>query len=172
MRLVLDASGQTWPDLLQKAPGRGAYLCMRPACLRRLNNKGLQRAWRTSRVSPGAAAALRERIRTQLSGAVQKLLGLQRSRVAIGREAAVQRLHRSAPVHVLLAADAGSALVRQIRRLARAHGHAELIAFPTSEALGAALGRGPVAVVAMEATAMAEKVRKYCNWYVQFTESR
>jgi len=172
MRLVLDANGQAWPDLLQKAPGRGAYLCMQPACLRRLNDKGLQRAWRSSRVSPGTARALRERIRTQLSGAAQKLLGLQKARVAIGREAVLQRLHKGTCVHVMLAADAGNALVRQVRELVRAHGHAELITFPSSGALGAALGRGPVAVVAMEATAMAEKVRKYCNWYVQFTESR
>ncbi len=172
MRLVLDSSGQVWPDVLQKAPGRGAYLCMQPACLRRLSDKALQRAWREASIPAGEAEPLRERMRTQLLAMAEKLTGLQKARAAIGREAVIQRLRWSAPVFVMLAKDAGHALARQITAAMHRHGKAELITFPASEMLGQALGRGPVAVVAMEVTPMTEKIQRYCNWYIQFMESR
>ncbi len=172
MRLVLDPAGHVWPDVLQKAPGRGAYLCMQPKCVQHLNDRILQQAWRTSSVAPKQAGTLFERMQKELTLLGQKFLGLQKSQTAMGRDAVLHRLQNSRPVLVMLAMDAGKALTRQITAALHKREKARLIRFPASGLLGAALGRGPVSVAAIETTPIATKLQRFCDWYVQLMESR
>lgn len=172
MRLVLDSAGNIWPDVLQKAPGRGAYLCMQEKCIQRLSDVALQRAWRTSNVAQQQSSAVFKNMQTQLMLLGQKLLGLQKGRTAMGREAVLRRLQNGQPVFVMLALDAGKALTRQISAAMCKREKVQLIRFPASDILGTAFGRGPVSVAAIESTPMATKLQRCCNWYVQLMESR
>jgi len=172
MRLVLDPAGCVWPDVLQKAPGRGAYLCMRPKCVQHLNDRALQQAWRIPSIAPKQAGTLFKRMQKELALFSQKLLGLQKSQIAMGREAVLHRLQNNRPVLVMLAMDAGKAVTRQITAALLEREKARLIRFPASGLLGAALGRGPVSVAAIETTAMATKLQRCCDWYIQLMESR
>src|SRR5947209_1982708 len=58
LRLVTTGAGSVALDLRQRLPGRGAYICPQPACLRRaVKGKALERALRQP-ISPSSLAAL------------------------------------------------------------------------------------------------------------------
>jgi len=62
LRLVVDDDGQVWPDLFQKAPGRGTYLCMKQSCLKKLTDKSLGVLRSKFSVKLPQSASLMERI--------------------------------------------------------------------------------------------------------------
>ncbi len=162
LRIVVDEKGELWPDPLAQAPGRGAYLCLSPSCLSR-TRKGL-RAIRAKQ--PHARPdwdALCARIVAALAAAIEARMRHARPQAAIGRDAVMRRMWYPAPLIVVLARDAGEALVRQVGRAVeqrRAAGDpVELVEGPPADVLGAWFGRTRLAVVGLESGLGAPIVR-------------
>lgn len=173
LRLVVDDDGQVWPDLLQKAPGRGIYHCMSKACLARMNDKRLQALKARFRIALPQWTALLLRMRAALQQQLERMCSLQRGSAAIGRDAVMRRLWNNAPLLLLRAPDAGAALVRQVddgvSKRAEAGYCSELVNVPSRQWLGEMFGRDDVSIVAMDAAgaafAVADRLKKYCVWY-------
>ncbi len=173
LRLVVDGDGLIWPDLLQKAPGRGVYHCMSEACLVRMNDKRLQALKAHFKIILPQYSALLLRIESVLQQQLARMCSLQRACAAIGRDAVMHRLWNNAPLLLLRAADAGDALVRQIDdglgKRAAAGRRSELVDVASRQWLGELFGRDDVAVVVLDAAgaaaSTAERLRKYCVWH-------
>ena len=175
MRLVPDQEGLIWPDMLHKAPGRGAYLCMQMPCIQRLRDKQLQAAWKKVAIASGQTKELFDRFDLALKTAIRQTMGRLRTCLEIGRDAVMRRLWDNKPVLVFLSADAGKALERQIHMGMQKRGSDKksgVACFPSSEMMGDTLGRDKVSVVAMNVSPMAKQLQRYCSWYMQFMEPR
>jgi hypothetical protein len=98
---------------------------------------------------------------------VQLLTRLKGS-AAIGRDAAMQHLWKNAPMILLVASDAGDALIRQLQDAVAKRKEAGVktrwCTMPEAEWLGACLGRGKVSVLAIVASPQAEKLEQACAW--------
>jgi len=173
LRFVVDGDGLIWPDLQQKAPGRGIYHCMDEACLGRMNDKRLQALKaKFSIVLPQWNDVL-QRIASNLQQQLKQMLTRQRSSAAIGRDAVMHRLWNNAPLMLLRAMDAGDALVRQsddgLEKRAQAGNKSSLLAVSSRHWLGEMFGRDDVAIVALDAAgpaaATVKKLEIYCVWY-------
>jgi len=172
LRLVVDDDGEIWPDVLQKAPGRGVYHCMREACLSGMNDKRLQSLNAKFRVSLPQHERIRQRMVSVLEQQLKRMFTRQRASAAIGRDAVMHRLWNNVPLLLLRASDAGDALVRQIddglAKRTRAGMSSVLTNVPSRQWLGEMCGRDDVAVVAMDAAGMAaatvNRLNVYCLW--------
>lgn len=175
LRLIVDGDGQIWPDLLQKLPGRGVYLCMEEGCLGGMNDKRLQPLRAKFTVNFPQWQLLRERTLDILEKLLAQSFTRLRAKTEIGRDAVMHRLWNNAPLMLLIAADAGSAVVRQVETAVMKReeaGHVVVIVRVESRQwLGEMLGRDDVAVAAVDAKgSMAgnvAKLQRYCNWYGQ-----
>jgi len=173
LRLVVDGDGVIWPDLLQKAPGRGVYHCMDEACLRRMNDKRLQVLKAKFVINLPQWDDLLQRMRVVLQLQLKQMLSRQRTSAAIGRDAVMHRLWNNAPLMLLRASDAGDALLRQsddgLAKRAQAGAHSMLVCVESRQWLGEVFGRDDVAIVALNAAGPAsvtvKKLKVYCAWY-------
>ncbi|MDX8387753.1 MAG: DUF448 domain-containing protein [Ghiorsea sp.] len=173
LRLVVDDEGQIWPDFSLKLPGRGAYLCMDEGCLKNLSDKRLQVLKRDFSPQLPQWQVLQARLSDMLALRVgQLMLGMKR-RSAIGRDAVMHRMWDKEPLLVLFAADAGDALVRQVNDAVtkRAEGRVSssvaskvLVSILDAQALGLALGREKVSVVAFLRNNPVKKFQQLCVW--------
>ncbi len=167
LRLVVDGEGVIWPDALQRAPGRGSYLCLRPECLRRMRDRSLRGVRGAS--AGNSWRALRERIIAALDGAIGRFCQRLRPRMAIGRDAVMHRMWKNAPLLVLLADDAGQALRRQVLdALEKRKAGGDRVVCVTvagAEALGHWLGRDRVAVAALDDGPETKKLKRFCIWH-------
>ncbi len=170
MRLVVDDKGELWPDVLHKAPGRGSYLCMQAACLRKaLQGNGnalrpLSRAFPNLRAEQPLAERLRQAIEWQTTRHLTRLL----PHSAIGRDAVMHRMWQDTPLFVILAEGAGNALVRQLhdaldKRRAAARGTRLIEGFP-GELLARAGKREKISVVAADDCKDAERLQQFGIW--------
>jgi len=173
LRFVVDDEGVIWPDLQQKAPGRGVYHCMDEHCLGCMNDKRLQvMKAHFSIVLPQWNDVL-QRIASGLHQQLKQMLTRQRSSAAIGRDAVMHRLWNNAPLMVLRAADAGDALVRQsddgLEKRAQSGNKSLFVPVSSRHWLGEMFGRDDVAIVALDAAgpaaATVKKLEIYCVWY-------
>ena len=177
LRLVVDDDGEIWPDVLQKAPGRGVYHCMREACLTDMNDRRLQPLKAKFRVNLPQQERLRQRMVSMLEQQLKRMFTRQRTSAAIGRDAVMHRLWNNMPLLLLRASDAGDALVRQIddglEKRARAGATSVLTNVPSRQWLGEMCGRDDVAVVAIDAAgvaaATANRLNVYCIWLASIT---
>jgi len=173
LRLVVDDDGQIWPDLLQKAPGRGVYHCMSESCLGHFNDKRLQALKANFNIVLPQWNTLLQRILSALEQQLRRMLTLQCGAAAIGRDAVMHRLWNNAPLLLLRADDAGLALIRQLddglNKRTQAGHRSMLVNVASRQWLGEMLGRNDVAVVAMDAAGaaatLANRLEIYCVWY-------
>lgn len=174
---MVDGDGEIWPDVLQKAPGRGVYHCMCEACLTDMNDKRLQSLKAKFRVNLPQQERLRQRMVSMLELQLKRMFTRQRASAAIGRDAVMHRLWNNMPLLLLRAMDAGDALVRQIddglEKRARVGAISVLTNIPSRQWLGEMCGRENVAVVAIDAAgvaaASANRLNVYCIWLVRIT---
>lgn len=175
LRLVVDDEGQVWPDVLQKAPGRGAYVCLHGKCLSRIQDRQLGRAWKDKAVAQGQAAMLRERAALAMLQLCRQSFRRLRSRLDIGRDAVMHRMWEKAPMLVLLACNAGAALRRQIEDACekrQASGlKTTLVIFGDSATLGDIVERDIVSVLALDDSPACVSLRQYCLFYRQLRET-
>jgi len=173
LRLVVDDDGQIWPDLLQKAPGRGVYHCLSEACLGGMNDKRLQALKAHFRVLLPQWDLLLQRMQAVLEQQLKRMFSMQRATAAIGRDAVMHRLWNNAPLLLLRAEDAGMALIRQIddglQKREQTGCRTMLVNVASRQWLGGMLGRNDVAVVAIDAAgvaaALASRLQIYCVWH-------
>jgi len=173
LRLVCDDEGRIWPDPLARAGGRGAYLCMRPRCIRALRDKQLAAAWRRSEPRLPQRDALLRRVEVALATLCRQYLARLRPGAAIGHAALRRRLAEDGALVVVLAADAGGALRRDVlTRVERRGRETHVCIFPDGMEMGRALGRPRVAVAAVALNGMARRMMRFCAWHAQLKESR
>ena len=173
--MVVDDEGDIWPDLKQQLPGRGVYLCMQGECLNRMSDRRLQPLRAKFKVNFPQWPQLKERLEDVIHRQMLQIFTRLRVKTDIGRDAVMHRLWNNAPVLLLVATDAGDAVVRQIedavekRELA---GHqSQFLSVQSKQWLGEMLGRDSVAVAALGSSGMmathVRKVKQYCGWYGQ-----
>ncbi len=176
LRLVVDEAGMIWPDLLQKAPGRGTYLCMQQGCLSRLNDKRLGALRQRFLLQLPQYDSLRQRINDALVGQIGRFLSARRRGAELGRDAVMHRMWKNGPLLVLLACDAGEALKRQIADAVakRQEAGEKTLLLDTLPAavLSEAFQREKLSVAAMERTAATAKMEQLCAWYGRLREAR
>jgi len=174
MRLVCDEEGSVWPDVLQKAPGRGAYVCW-GECLNHLRDRHLRTAWKGRKSGMDQADELRRRSVVALLRLCRQYARRVRRGVNIGRDAVMHRMWVHTPMLIVLAMDAGEALKRQIRQACTKREGAGLktacSSFGDSALLGGFLERDKVSVLAMDDTPVSEKWLQYCIWYEQLLKT-
>lgn len=174
LRLVVDGEGQLWPDLLQKAPGRGVYLCMQPDCLATMTDKRLGPLRKNFEVKLPQSEALKERMHVILRQQLLRLFTQHRSVAAVGRDAVMHQMWKNGPLLLFLTADAGEALVRQVSDAVekrQASGEVTvLLQKLDAEFLAAAFGREKVSVAALEQSAVSPKLQRLSLWYIRLNE--
>jgi len=175
LRLVVDEDGQVWPDVLQKAPGRGAYVCWQGKCLSGVHVRQLGRAWKDRKIAEGQAALLHERATLAVLQLCRQALHRQRSVLSIGRDAVMHRMWNKTPMLLLLASNAGAALRRQIEDACskrQATGlNTTLVIFGDSATLSDIVERDVVSVLALDDSPACASLRKHCLCYGQLRET-
>jgi len=173
LRLVVDDDGQIWPDFSAQLPGRGVYFCMGSHCLKSLSDKRLQVLKRDFSPHLPQCQVLCERLSVMLGLRVEQLMLAMKRRSAIGRDAVMHQMWRKEPLLVLFAVDAGEALVRQVQDAIEKRDEGKvssslsthvLVSFLDAKALGLALGRDKVSVVAFFWNKQAKKFQQLCVW--------
>ena len=173
LRLVVDDEGQIWPDFSLKLPGRGIYLCMSESCLRGLSDKRLQILKRDFSPQLPQWQVLQQRMSDMLGLRIGQLMSAMKRRSAIGRDAVMHRMWDKDALLVLFAADAGEALVRQVQDAVKkrelgliksSSPSKVLVSMLDAKALGLALGREKVSVVAFLQSNPVEKFQQLCVW--------
>lgn len=174
LRLVTDDEGQVWPDVMQKAPGRGAYVCRQGACLSRLHERQLERAWKGRKLAAGQVELLPGRAAQAMLMLCRQGFRRMRSALDVGRDAVMHRMWNKVPVVVLLASDAGGALRRQIEDACEKRQAAglktTLVIFGDSATLGDIAERDIVAVLALDDAPACASLRENCLVYRQLRE--
>jgi len=175
LRLVADEDGQVWPDVLQKAPGRGAYVCWQGKCLTGLHERQLVRAWKDRKIAEGQAASLHERATLAILQLCRQALRRQRNVLSVGRDAVMHRMWNKTPMLLLTASNAGAALRRQIEdacgKRQAAGLKTTLVIFGDSATLSDIVERDVVSVLALDDSPVCTSLRKYCLRYGQLRET-
>lgn len=173
LRLVVDDDGLIWPDLSAKLPSRGVYLCLQEACLKAMSDKRLQSLKRDFSPQLPQWDMLQQRMFDMLSQRLQQLLnGMKRSSV-IGRDAVMHQMWDKKALLIMFAADAGDAVLRQVNDAVDKRDSGEMksakratviVSLLDVEALGSALGREKVSVVAFSEGNPLQKLQQICVW--------
>lgn len=181
LRLVVDNDGQIWPDFSAKLPGRGVYLCMSEDCLKKLSDKRLQVLKRDFSPQLPQWQVFQDRMSDMLALRIRQLMQGMKRNSAIGRDAVMHSMWSKGSILVLLASDAGKALVRQVedaveKRKEGRGGPSFLSQVQISQldamALGLALGREKVSVVAFLEGNPLQKLQQLCVWQQAFEQTR
>lgn len=179
IRLALGPDGQVAPDVLGKAPGRGAWIGVPLDELETARAKGklagqLKRAFKAERLE--VPLDLAERIRANLEKATLDRLGLEAraSNLVAGAEK-VDQAARAGVVSLLLhaadASDDGAGKRDQSWRVGsdeEGSGKAGIKLPVDRKALSAALGRGNAVHVAITDVRAAERVRHHLDRWLYF----
>jgi len=139
IRIVRDPEGIAVFDIDGRLPGRGAYVCPLPACLRKLSSSSLGHHLKASVSLPdfrnlraGLAATYEKKVRNLLS------IGLKAGQVRVGSRAVEEALDRGHVSLLVLAADMASRTERRL--VPRAQG-ISVRRVERKERLGSWLGR-------------------------------
>jgi len=169
LRLVVDGDGVIWPDVMQKAPGRGIYMCMEEACIAKVDDKRMG----SLRGKYGIVLPQWYDLQTRLLDVFSKYISLQLTHAkvssAIGRDAVMHQMWKTRPQLLLLAEDAGDALVRQVMdAVSKRHEEGlktlQLNHMPEG-LLASVFQRQKVSVVALPVSKSTAKLQRYCAWY-------
>jgi predicted RNA-binding protein YlxR (DUF448 family) len=147
IRIVMGLDGEAVFDIDGRLPGRGAYVCPLPSCLRKLTSSSLSHFLK-GRVSIPEFDSLRSRLADAYEGKVRSILsiGLKAGQVGIGSRAVEDALGRKRAFVLLLASDASSRTSRHLLRLAEG---VPVRTLAGKERLGSWLARRSVASAAV-----------------------
>jgi len=145
---------------------------MEEACIGVLSDKKLQILKRDFSPQLPQWLSLQQRMSDMLGLRIMQLMSAMKRRSAIGRDAVMHRLWEKDVPLVLFAADAGEALVRQVQDAVgkreeenRSSSQTKvLVSLLNAQALGLALGREKVSVVAFNRSNPVEKFQQLCVW--------
>ncbi|MDX8390111.1 MAG: YlxR family protein [Mariprofundaceae bacterium] len=176
LRLVVDDCDTVWPDPMQKAPGRGSYLCMQTVCLAALKEGNLKRAWQDVNLQSKQVSLLFERMHVALPNLCRQYLHQQRHTVATGREAVLKKLSRAVRVMLLFSADAGEALRRQmlyqVEKMLAVGKKVDTLELPQMINLAAMLEREKLYVIALDCNPSTLRLRHVLIWCLALEQQR
>lgn len=168
MRYVLSPQGEVFVDYRQKLPGRGAYTCIDPACLRdAVKRRQFARAFR-GEAEPVDAARLEMSLVAQVRDKVNDLLGMSRKagQTVSGGNLVLAALDRPAGLGlVLLATDISAHVAAKVERKARACA-VPCLRWLDKGGMGQLLGRAERSVVALRAGRFAEMIQVEVQRYM------
>ncbi len=170
VRYVLDPEGEVVVDYRQKLPGRGAYTCLTPNCVRAAVKRGqFERAFRgrNRRTDP---VALLEEARRQLEEKVDSLIGMVRKAgMAIGGSNGVlAALEKGESLTlVLMARDISEGVGEKVRRRSLA-ADVPLKVWGDKSHLGRLFGREERSVVGVKQGGLASALEEGLKRYEQF----
>jgi len=169
LRLVVDESGLLWPDIFQKAPGRGSYLCMQHACLSKLNDKRLGVLHRHYSIAMPQWAGFEERLDAAIEQAILGQLMRLKSLASVGRDAVMHQMWKNAPLLLMMVNGAGQSLQRQVMNAVEKRRELGLKTIPlnaVSEAwLTHVFQREKMSVVTLPVSRQTEKLQQWCIWH-------
>ncbi len=178
LRLVVDKDGQIWPDFSAALPGRGFYLCLQASCLQGMSDKRLQVLRRDFSPQLPQWQVLQSRLFDMLWLRLKQLFAGMKRQAVLGRDAVMHRMWDKQPLLILLAQDAGQALVRQIedavqKRDASSQAlHTQVVKVGLdAKVLGSMLGREKVSVVAFLQGSPQKKLQQLCVWQQHFVQA-
>jgi len=147
IRIVRGLDGEAVFDIDRRLPGRGAYVCPVPACLRKLTSSSLSHFLK-GRVSIPEFDIMRPRLADAYEGKARSLLsiGLKAGQVGIGSRAVEDALGRNRAFILLLACNASP---RTSRHLLRLVDDVPVRTLPDKARLGSWLGRHSVAAAVL-----------------------
>lgn len=155
LRFVCGPDGRAAFDARGRLPGRGAYLCPCPTCLRKgIKPKGLSRALGCA-TDHWNADSLRDEALEATARQLVELLGhaLRAGRVVWGQERVAAALERGEAEWAWVAWDAAQRLVNEMQW------RAPLVRALSKEQIGQALDRGEVGVVIVTEPGLGDRIR-------------
>jgi predicted RNA-binding protein YlxR (DUF448 family) len=177
LRFVVAPDRMLVPDLLGKLPGRGAYTCLREACLRAaVAKRQFARSFR-GEVQVGDADGLARRVATLMEERIASYVALANKggKVASGNDTVAELLRRRTPGVVFLATDISVDSGDKVAHLAEKAG-VPCISLFAKERLGALLGKELRGAVAVEQGGFSESImrefEKYRNFFEGGVQSR
>ncbi|MDQ6995311.1 MAG: YlxR family protein [Mariprofundaceae bacterium] len=169
LRLVVDDAGLLWPDVLQKAPGRGSYLCMQSDCLASMNDRRLGVLYRKCHISLPQWLALKERLNNVLEKAIIEQLIRLKSIACVGRDAVMHQMWKNAPLLLIMVNESGAALQRQVMNAVAKRHEMRLKTIPLDDVsedwLIQVFQRDKVSVVTLPVSRQTEKLQQWCIWH-------
>lgn len=174
VRFVLAPDGTVWPDLAEKAPGRGVWITASAADLQTaIQRKAFAAGFKRKVVVP---SDLCDQVIRQLRQQVLHLLGLARRAgfVLVGEQAVREHLRGEEPAVLFEASDGSSRASSRMVGMARnLWGDGFLVADGfTAEELGHALGRPPCTHVLVHPSKMGDKLALQLQRLSGFTGER
>jgi len=169
LRLVVDESGLLWPDILQKAPGRGSYLCMQEDCYTAMSDKRLGVLYRKCHITLPQWASLEKRIDTVVEKAVLQQLIRLKSMASVGRDAVLHQMWKNQPLLLMMIHESGQALQRQVMSAVEKRKELGLKTILLNDVTEALLmrvfQREKVSVVTLPVSRQTEKLQQWCIWH-------
>ncbi|MBF0308797.1 MAG: DUF448 domain-containing protein [Magnetococcales bacterium] len=164
LRFTVSPEGQLVEDLGERLGGRGFYLHPSADEVRQmLRRSGQMGRWSgfEGRVALPEAELLTQRLAAALTRRLYDGLGLARRAglLHLGFEIVKERLERGEPLVVLMATDTAHHTREKVERLMRKQGPGDLLEAGFRDALGAACGVGPVAVLGLVPGRQASRLR-------------
>jgi len=142
---------------------------MEQRCLEQLSDKRLGALRRSFKVQLPQCEPLIKRLQGGLQQQLQRLFSQYCAVAVLGRDAVMHQMWKNGPLLVLLAEDAGDALVRQVTDAVgkrEESGKKTLLLHRFSASfLADMVGRDKISVAAVDAAAVSAKLYPFCVWY-------
>lgn len=164
LRLALSPDGTPYLDLLGRAPGRGVYVtCDRDLALEALSEKGARRVFKGKArpLAPDEAMRHVEDAVRRLDERQLELIGIARRSgdLELGMDAVLRLVGTGESITVAMATDASDRTRRKVDESLDGRDDVRRIELANDKAtVGARLGRGEVAVVALKASKLADRL--------------
>jgi predicted RNA-binding protein YlxR (DUF448 family)/ribosomal protein L30E len=171
LRFVLSPERELVPDLLAKLPGRGAYTCMKSACIMlAIKNRQFNRAFKcevnipeTAQLIDQLIARMKERIGSLIS------MACKAGKVVSGSDMVIESIGRKKSGLLLIASDISPEIGKKILENAKRNDVPHESIFD-KETLGALIGKGLRSVVLVETSGLSGMIRGEVSRYRNFLE--
>lgn len=172
LRFVLDPEGRVVPDIVAKLPGRGAYTCPDPVCVRAaIARKQFARAFRgEGSVAPADTliAEIRARLEERISSYVA--LANKAGKVVSGSDTVMERLRRDDRLGlVILTEDISADIGEKVTSLAERY-QVPCFRLLDKDRVGALLGKGLRSVAAIGESGFVPIILKELERYGNFLD--
>lgn len=161
MRFVLSSDGEVLVDYRGKLPGRGAYTCLDPQCIKMaVGKKQFVRAFKTPSLEI-CSATLIQSLKDQILGRVLNLLGMARksSNAVSGSNAVLAALSGSERLFlVFVATDISEDIGAKIEKKAAVRS-VPCFRYFEKEEMGQLMGRSERSVIAIRNELLADSIR-------------
>ncbi len=159
---IVAASGNVIIDYREKLPGRGAYVCPKPGCIRKaLSRESLSRALHAAGLTLPSLEELTARLAASISEKIRSLVAMsaKAGKLAAGYSAVRDALGKGG-VHILICAGDLSEGTREKVLLTDETHRVRRVTLFTKDELGRTLGREEIGVVGIEDRGFADAVWK------------